>query len=78
MTIQILTPDKTIFSGEGKLVQLPGLDGSFEIMKNHAPIIAALKAGKVKIKDAADSVTFYDISGGVVEVMENQVLVLAG
>jgi F-type H+-transporting ATPase subunit epsilon len=78
MTIQILTPDKTIFSGEGKLVQLPGLDGSFEIMKNHAPLIAVLKSGKVKIKDAADGVTFYDINGGVVEVMENHVLVLAG
>lgn len=78
MKIQILTPDKTIFSGEGKLVQLPGLDGSFEIMKNHAPLIAALKAGKIKVKDDTDSVTFYDISGGVVEVMKNHVLVLAG
>jgi F-type H+-transporting ATPase subunit epsilon len=78
MKIQILTPDKTIFSGEGKLVQLPGLDGLFEILNNHAPIIAALKAGKVKVKDAADGVTFYDITGGVVEVMKNHVLVLAG
>lgn len=78
MKIEIITPDKTIFSGEGKLVQLPGIDGLFAILKDHAPLIASLKAGKVKIKDDSDAVAFYDITGGVVEVMENHVLVLVG
>ena len=78
MKIEIITPDKTIFAGEGKLVQLPGLDGLFAILQNHAPLIASLKAGKVKIIDNSDVVAYYDITSGVVEVKENQVLVLVG
>lgn len=77
MNIQIITPDKTVFEGEVTLVQLPGLDGSFEILNNHAPIISALKAGAVKVKTTDEKPLFFDISGGVVEVLNNKVLVLA-
>ncbi len=78
MKIEIITPEKTIFSGEGKLVQLPGVCGLFAILHNHAPLIAMLEAGRVRIKDASDVVSYYEISGGVVEVMDNNVLVLVG
>jgi len=78
MKIEIITPDKTIFAGKGKLIQLPGLDGLFAVLQNHAPLIASLKAGKVKIIDHSDVAAFYDITSGVVEVKENQVLVLVG
>ncbi len=50
MHLDIITPDKTIFSGEVNLVQLPGKDGSFEILPKHAPLISVLKAGKIKIQ----------------------------
>ncbi len=77
MNIQIITPDKTIFSGKGILVQFPGLDGSFEVLDNHAPLVAALREGKIKLKQHKDDEQFYNIRGGVVEVLNNNVLVLA-
>ena len=48
MTLEILTPDQKIFSGEVYGVQLPGIDGSFEVLNRHAPLVSALKAGKLK------------------------------
>lgn len=77
MKLEIITPDKTLFQGEAQLVQLPGLDGSFEILNNHAPMISALKKGYIKIVINADDEDYYEIKGGVVEVLQNKVLVLA-
>ncbi len=77
MKIEIINPDKTIFSGEADLVQLPGKDGSFEILNNHAPIISVLKKGKVKIVDKDKEKHFFEINGGVIEVVKNKVLILA-
>lgn len=77
MTLEIITPDKKIFAGEVGLVQLPGIDGLFEILNNHAPLVAALKRGKVKIEDDAEQTQFFDINGGIVEVVANHILVLA-
>jgi F-type H+-transporting ATPase subunit epsilon len=77
MKIEIITPDTTIYEGEVSLAQLPGLDGSFEVLNNHAPMIAALKKGKVKVIDTKKNTLFFDINGGVVEVLKNKLLVLA-
>ena len=77
MNLQIISPEKKIFEGAVKLVQLPGIDGSFEILKNHAPLVSVLKKGKVKIHNEQDQKQFFDINGGVIEVMDNKVLILA-
>ena len=77
MNIEIITPDKTLFEGTATLVQLPGIDGSFEILNNHAPLISALKKGKVKYIDSAEKTNFIEIKGGVIEVLKNKILVLA-
>jgi len=77
MDIQIITPDKTLFTGQAKLAQFPGLDGSFEVMNNHAPMISALRKGKIRIKHDNDSEEMFDIRGGVVEILNNKMLVLA-
>ena len=77
MTLEIITPDKEIFKGETSLVQLPGLDGLFEILNNHAPLIAALRKGNVKILDEKEEPQYFEITGGVVEVLNNRILVLA-
>jgi len=78
MQVEIITPDKEIFKGEAVLVQLPGIDGSFEILNNHAPLISALKEGKIKLKKTKEAKDeFYEINGGVIEVLKNKVLVLA-
>lgn len=77
MTLEIITPEKELFKGEVSLVQLPGLDGLFEVLNNHAPLIAALKKGQVKVSDTQSQEQFFDINGGIVEVLKNNVLVLA-
>jgi F-type H+-transporting ATPase subunit epsilon len=77
MILEIITPDKTIFSGTASLVQLPGIDGLFEILNNHAPLISVLKKGRVKIKNDKDQIEFFEINGGVVEVLKNKILILA-
>lgn len=76
MNLEIITPDTTIYKGEAELVQLPGIDGSFEILNNHAPLISALKQGKIKIKKNGKE-EFFDVNGGVIEVLDNKVLILA-
>jgi len=76
MVLDILTPEKTIFSGDIKLIKVPGSNGSFEVMENHAPIISSLDKGELKItpKDGADII--YQIEGGVIEVNNNKAIVL--
>ncbi|MCF8308404.1 MAG: ATP synthase F1 subunit epsilon [Bacteroidales bacterium] len=76
MNLEILTPEQTIYKGDASLVQLPGIDGLFEILNNHAPLISVLSKGKVKIK-VDDDFKYFDINGGVVEVKNNKTLVLA-
>jgi F-type H+-transporting ATPase subunit epsilon len=77
MKLEIITPDKSVFSGEVSLVQLPGIDGSFEILNQHAPLISVLKKGKIKILDEHKQEQFFEVNGGVIEVLKNKVLILA-
>ncbi len=77
MKLDITTPDQQLFSGEATLVQLPGLDGLFEILENHAPLVAALKKGKIKVQLADGNTESYEINGGTAEVLHNNILVLA-
>ncbi len=78
MQLDIVTPDEQLYSGEIKLVKLPGVDGSFEILKNHAPLISTLEKGKIKIIEENNELKFFEINDGVVEVQNNKVIVLAG
>ena len=76
MTLEILTPDKKLFSGEVYGVQLPGIGGMFEVLDKHAPIVSALKSGKLKILKDKNSTTHFSIRGGFVEVLNNKASVL--
>jgi len=76
MQVEIVTPDKKVYEGEADGVQLPGSLGSFEVLKNHAPIISSLNKGKVRVRSGKDT-QFFEISGGIVEVLHNNVIVLA-
>lgn len=76
MVLEILTPDKKVFSGDVYGVQLPGIYGLFEVLDKHAPLVSALKDGKLKIlKDKMQSTT-YTIQSGFVEVLNNKTVVL--
>jgi F-type H+-transporting ATPase subunit epsilon len=77
MNLEILTPEKKLYSGEVYGVQMPGISGSFEVLEKHAPLVSALKAGRVKVlKDKQNHVANFDIKGGFVEVLNNRVTVL--
>lgn len=94
MQVEIITPEAKIFSGEANAVQFPGLDGSFQVLNGHAPIISALSAGSVKVDlssvyeanedthaavnlDGSKKVVRVEIKGGVMEMLNNKVIVLA-
>ena len=76
MNVEIISPDKEIFSGSASLVQFPGVDGLFEVLENHATMVAALKKGKIKLVSEGRTL-FFEINGGVVEVLKNKIQVLA-
>lgn len=77
MLLEIVTPDKEIFNGEISLATFPGSEGLFGVMENHAPMIATLKAGKIKVIDPSKKEEFFQVKGGVVEVNNNKIIVLA-
>ena len=81
MNLEILTPEKKLYSGEVYGVQMPGITGSFEVLDKHAPLISALKPGRIKVlKDKSATgqghTSTFDIQGGFVEVLNNRVTVL--
>lgn len=76
MKLEILTPDKKVFEGEVRSVTVPGTMGSFEVLKDHAPIVSTLEDGKVIIRTGATEETIF-IKGGVIEVLNNNIMVLA-
>lgn len=93
MQLEIITPEVEIFKGDANAVQFPGLDGSFQVLNGHAPIISALAKGEVKvnltgaldqetwnsdlIKQDGGNVIRVAIKGGVMEMLNNKIIVLA-
>ncbi len=77
MNLEIITPDKKLFEGQAKSLTLPGSEGSLGILNRHSPMIASLKKGKIKVVAENGSEQNFDINGGVVEVLKNNVIVLA-
>jgi F-type H+-transporting ATPase subunit epsilon len=75
MTLEILTPEKKLYSGEATSVTLPGVDGYFQLLNRHAPIISALTKGTIKYKTGTDTKTL-EISSGFAECLKNKVIVL--
>ncbi len=76
MFLEIITPEKKIFSGEVNLVQLPGSKSSFEILKNHAHIISNLKKGTVRLIDAEGLERSIPINEGIMECRNNRIIIL--
>ena len=76
MTVDIISPDSVIYSGEATLVSLPGSKGAFEILQNHAAIISTLEKGRIKVTTSTDGDKFFDVNGGLVEFSDNKLNVL--
>ncbi len=77
MKIEIITPDKKIYEGEINSVRVPGKKGSFQVLKDHAPIISTLESGPVRMIDEANNEIIYEIGGGIIEVKANKIILLA-
>lgn len=76
MILEILTPEQKVFSGDVYGVVLPGIGGSFEVLDRHAPMVSALKDGKLKILKDKTQTAGYAIKSGFVEVLNNKTIVL--
>ena len=76
MKLEILTPEKKLFSGEVYGVQLPGISGLFEVLDKHAPLVSALGQGNLKVLKTKSESENFQIQGGFVEVMNNKTIIL--
>lgn len=77
MILEIITPEKKAFEGEVTSVKFPGISGGFEILNNHAPIISALGKGDIRVITADKKTENFAINGGVIEMQNNKIIVLA-
>jgi F-type H+-transporting ATPase subunit epsilon len=77
MYLEIISPEKTLYEGDVLSVVLPGTDGSFGVLKNHAAMISSLKEGSIKIIEADKREIQFEIKGGTAEVLQNNIIVLA-
>ena len=75
MLVTVLTPAGKVFEGEAESLILPAIDGEMGILKNHAPLIAALGSGKLELR-LEEGIQNYQISEGIVEVNQNVINIL--
>lgn len=76
MILEILTPERRLYSGDVYGVQLPGIDGKFEVLNRHAPLVGALGKGNVKVIRDKNTISYFSIESGFVEVLNNKATVL--
>jgi F-type H+-transporting ATPase subunit epsilon len=77
MKIEIITPDQKVYEGDIRSVRVPGKKGSFQVLKDHAPVVSTLENGPVILVDQNGNETRYEINGGVIEVKANKIILLA-
>jgi F-type H+-transporting ATPase subunit epsilon len=77
MKLDIVTPEMEVYSGEVKSANFPGSEGSFGVLNDHAPLIATLKQGQIVVVEDGNMEKSFEIKGGVVEVNNNRIIVLA-
>jgi F-type H+-transporting ATPase subunit epsilon len=76
MNLTILTPEKEVYNGQVKSVQVPGTGGKFEVLNGHAPIVSSLSNGTVKVTDEGGNQNIFEIEKGFIEVLYNEVSLL--
>ena len=80
MTVELVTPDEKVFEGEVVSATIPGIDGSFQVLNDHADLISSLHIGWLKLKvdpKNPKEEVHYQLDGGVVEVKNNKITILA-
>ncbi len=76
MIVEIITPEKKLFAGESSMIRLPGTNGSFQILNNHAPIVSTLEKGVITIRKADNQEVSFEIISGLVECRKNKIIIL--
>ena len=76
MKITVLTPDTSVFEGEIKSVKVPGANGEFEVLNNHAPLVSALNEGSIRLVESNGNAKTFKISSGFIEVLNNEIALL--
>ncbi|MFK8056604.1 MAG: ATP synthase F1 subunit epsilon [Saprospiraceae bacterium] len=76
MNISVLTPEKELYSGSINSISVPGVEGKFQVLRNHAPIVSALAEGGVTIKRADGQFITFTIERGFIEVLNNEIALL--
>ncbi len=76
MILEIITPDKNVFEGEVDIITLPGKNGEFQLLNDHAPLVSTLAKGNLTFEQNGSKNSLL-VDGGVIEVVNNKVLVLA-
>jgi F-type H+-transporting ATPase subunit epsilon len=77
MELEINTPQKLIYHNQINSVSVPGAKGSFQILKNHAPIISTLMPGTIKVIDKNDKTIYFEVIEGIIECSNNKIVILA-
>ena len=77
LLVEIVSPDGTVFRGEAHRFRAPGVEGAFEVLRGHAPMLAAVGVGTAYITLADGRRVAYAVSGGFVEVLDDRVILLA-
>jgi len=77
VNLEITTPDARVYSGKIRSIRVPGAKGSFQVLRDHAPIISTLESGTVTVVDFQGKFLFFEITGGVIEVKMNSIILLA-
>ena len=77
LNTKIVTQEQVIYEGQADSVVVPAAGGQMGILRNHAPLMAALGVGVLKIHDGADKEDYFAVSGGFVQVKDNRVIILA-
>jgi F-type H+-transporting ATPase subunit epsilon len=77
LTLDIVTPSKSVFKGQIKSIIVPGTNGRFQVLKNHAPIVSTFEIGLVRVELTDLKSNYYSTAGGTIEVLDNEVIVLA-
>ncbi len=75
--LEIITPSRVVFKDQATSLSAPGVQGGFQVLHNHAPLLAAIEIGEIKVRDKDGKDILYATSGGFVEVNDNKVVVLA-
>lgn len=76
LQLEVVTPEKVLFSGAVEMVEAPGVEGDFGVMPQHMPFVALLKEGVVKVHQG-DTITEFPVSGGLAQVDSEKCVVLA-